>query len=63
MMKKSRFAWKRGVLLGRKINDSGWKGGGFSSKIREKGVFFNLGCERGRGIGGGSRMLEICFIL
>ena len=35
--------------MGVKISDFGWKRGGFffSSKKREKGVFFKLGYERG----------------
>ena len=48
--KKLRFAKKKkrgGILLGLKINDFGWKRGVLSSQIREKGVFFELGYERG----------------
>ena len=41
------FCLKRGVLLGLKISDFGWKRGDFFTKIREKGVFFKLGYERG----------------
>ena len=47
--KKWRFALKKGGgLLGLKISDFGWKRGVFfSSKVREKGGFFKLACERG----------------
>ena len=47
MTKKSPFAEERGVLLSLKISDFGWKRGIFSSKIREKEVFFKLGYEHG----------------
>ena len=49
-VEKNAFYLKRGVLLALKISDFGWKGlflVVFSSKIREKGVFFKLGYERG----------------
>ena len=57
--KKSRFAWKRGVLLGSKISDFGWKGGVFfRPKSAKRGCFSNLGTSVvctlvGRGGGGG----------
>ena len=50
---KIAFCLKRGVLLSLKISDFDWKRGVFSSKIREKGVFFKLGYERGIPFGRG----------
>ena len=41
--KKSRFAWKRGVSLGLKISDFGWKRVFFRPKSAKKGCFSDLG--------------------
>ena len=44
---KITFCFKKGFLLDLKISDFDWKRGVFSQRIREKGVFFKLGYERG----------------
>ena len=55
--------------MGLKISDFGWKGGVFSAKIREKGVFSNLGSSGVYALDGsggwatkhhGDQMMRIC---
>ena len=61
---KNRVLLKKGCFIGPQINDFGWERGAFffffTSKIREKGVFFKLKLGQEHGIRFGRECVRVC---